>query len=74
MVTRDKSDVVAIMYRQTAADLTIYYFVNRSNPSRRHHIEEVVKTIRSIVPNQKVKMPAMVILFLCLEACSRKIK
>lgn len=74
MVMGDKSDVVAVTYRQTPADLTIYYSANRPNPNRRDHIEEIADTIRNIVPNQRVKMPVTDILLSCLEACSRKIK
>lgn len=70
-------DVVAVTYRQTATNLTIYYSANGPiNPNRRRdHIEEIVDMIRNIVPNQRViTTPAIDILCLCLEACPRKIK
>lgn len=74
MVMGDKSDVVAVTCRQTAANLTIYYSANRPNPRRQDHIEEIMNTIRDIAPHQNVQTPVMDILLSCLEACSRKIK
>lgn len=70
----DKSDVAAVTYRKSAADLTVYYSANRPNPNRRDHIESIANTIGSIVPNQRVKTPAIQILLSCLERRSRKIK
>lgn len=74
MVMGGKSDVVAVTYRQTAANLTIYYSANRPDPNRRDHIKEIADTISNIVPNQSLKTPVTAILLSCLEACSRKIK
>lgn len=74
IVMGDKSDVVAVTYRQTATNLTLFYSANRPNPNRRVHIEQIADTIRNIVPNQRVKMPATDILCFCLDPCSRKIK
>lgn len=66
MVMRDKSDVVAVTYRQTTTSLTIYnYSTNRPNPNKRDHNEEIVDTIRNIVLNQRViTTPAIDILCL----------
>lgn len=76
MVMGDKSEVVVVTYRQTATSLTIYnYSTNRPNPNKRDHNEEIVDTVRNVVLNQRgITMPAIDILCLCLEACSRKIK
>lgn len=56
MMGETKSDdVVAVTYRQTATNITIYYSANGPiNPDRRDQIEEIVNTIRNIVPNQRV--------------------
>lgn len=68
------AELVAVTYRQTTSNLTLYYSANCPNPNRRGHIEEIADTICGIVPNQRVKTPTITILSSCLEACSRKIK
>ena len=73
IVIGDSSDVVAVTYRQTASNLTIYYSANRPNLNRRGHIEEIAGLIRNIVPKQQPKWPALAILLSCLKPCSRKI-
>lgn len=74
IVMGDNSDVVIVMYRQIAINLTLFYSVNRPNPNRRVHIKQIADMIRNIVPNQRVKTPAIDILCFCLESCSKKIK
>lgn len=74
LVMGEKSDVVAVTYRQTTTDITIYYSANCHDPKRRDHINEIANKIREIVLNQKVSVMITAILLICLENCSRKIK
>lgn len=74
LVMGEKSDVVAVTYRQTTTDIIIFYSANCHDPNRRDHINEIANKIRNIVPNQKLSSVIGAILLICLKNCSRKIK